>query len=188
MSSRIASSVALRTQLLSTSSPSHLVTKHSADSTTPHYLFPPFLVAVGHGTVSTPNTIGTLSVEPSVAVNTMRSSTRHWAKFFSGRPGPGFSPPTNVPNIIRKVSHSLCVRCAAPANMRRGLLMAVSTLSHCAFLRALAYDMRWSVRSWRWKPMIRRRNLWCAVRRSAKCSLLRVHVTNPYCRIHHIGP
>ena len=31
--------------------------------------------------------------------------------------------------------------------------------------------------------MIRRRNLWCAVRSSAKCSLPRIHVTHPYSRV-----
>ena len=55
--------------------------------------------------------------------------------------------------------------------------MVVSTLSHCAFLRALAYDMRWPVRCRRWKPIVRRRRLWCAVRSSAKCFWPRVQVT-----------
>ena len=105
-------------------------------------------------------------MDPSVARNTLRSSTRHWAQFFSGRPGPGFSPPAIVPNVIRRISRSLCLRCTPPAKGRRRLRMLVSTLSHCAFVRALAYDMRWSVRCRQWKPMIRRRNLWCAVRSS----------------------
>ena len=100
--------------------------------------FPPFLAAVGHSTVSTPNTTGTLSVDPSVARNTLRSSTKHWAQLFSGRSGPGFSPSAIVPNITRRVSRSLCVRCTPPANRRRRLRMVVSTLSHLAFLRALA--------------------------------------------------
>ena len=155
--------------------------KHSAASTTPRYHLPPFLAAVGHSTVSTQNTEGTLSVDPSTAQNTLRSSTRRWAQFFSGRPGPGFSPPDIVPNIIRRVSRSLCVRCTAPVNRRRRLRMVIS--AHCAFLRALAYDMRWSVRCRRWKPMIGRRNLWSAIRSSAKCSLLSVHVTRPYSRV-----
>ena len=58
---------------------------------------------------------GMLSVDPSVARNTLRSSTRHLAQLFSGRPGPGFSPPAIVPNITRRGSRSLYVRCAAPA-------------------------------------------------------------------------
>ena len=89
--------------------------------------------------------------------------------------------------ITRRVSLSLCVRSTAPANRRRRLRMVVSTLS-CALLRALAYGMRWSVRCRRWKPMIRRRNLWCAIRSLAKCSLPRVHVTHP-CEIgfDHLG-
>ena len=104
-----ASSVAWRSQLLSASSLCHLVMKHSAASTTPRHQFPPFLAAVGHSTVSTLNTKGTLS-----ARNTLRSSARHWAQFFSGRIGPGFSPPAIVPNITRRVSRSLCVRCTPP--------------------------------------------------------------------------
>ena len=56
--------------------------------------------------------------------------------------------------------------------------MVVSTLSHCAFLRALAYDMRWSVRCRRRKPMIRRRRLCGArailVNRAVTAVLLRV--------------
>ena len=43
--------------------------------------------------------------------------------------------------------------------------------------------MRWYVLCRRWKPMIRRRNLWRAVRISAKRSLPRVHVTHPYSRV-----
>ena len=157
--------------------------KHSAASTTPRYHFPPFLATVGHSTVSTPNTEGTLSVDPSVTRNTLRSSTRHWSQFFSGQPGLGCSPPDTVPNITRRVNSSLCVRYMADANRRRRLRMVVSTLPHCAFLRALVYDIRWSVRCRRWKPMIRRRNPWCAVRSSAKCSLPRVRVTHPYSRV-----
>ena len=138
---------------------------------------------MGRSTVSTPNTKGTLSADPSVARNTLRSSIGHWSQFFSGRPGPGFSPPAIDRNIIRRVGRSSCVRCTPSAKRRRRLSMVVSKLSHCAFLRALAYDMRWSVRCRRWKPMIRRRNLWCAVRSSAKCYLPRVHVTHPYSRV-----
>ena len=54
-------------------------------------------------------------MDPSVARNTLRLSTRHWAQFFSGRPGHGLSPPAVVPNITRRVSRSSCVRCTAPA-------------------------------------------------------------------------
>ena len=64
------------------------------------------------------NIIGELSVDPSVARNTLRSSTGHWAEFFSGRPGPGLSPPAIVPNITRRVSRSLFSRCTAPPKGR----------------------------------------------------------------------
>ena len=138
---------------------------------------------MGQNTVSTPNTKGTLFVDPSVARNTLRSSTRHGARFFSGRPGSGFSPPAIVPNITRRVNRSLCVHCRVPANRRRRLRMVVSTLSHCGFLRALAYDMSWFVRCRRWKPNTRRRNLRCAVRNSETCSLPSIHVTHPYSRV-----
>ena len=109
-------------------------------------------------------------------------STRHWAQFFSGRPRPGLTPPAIASNIRRWVSRSLVVRCTAPANRRRRLRIVVSTLSHCAFLRALAYDIRWSVRYRRWKPMNLRR-LWGAVRSLAKCSRPRAQVTHPYNRV-----
>ena len=68
--------------------------KHSAASTTPRYHVPLFLAAVGHNTVSTPNTKGELSVDLSVARNTLRSSNRHWFQVFSGRchAFPPFSP------------------------------------------------------------------------------------------------
>ena len=72
---------------------------------------------------------------------------------------------------MRRVSRSLCVRCTPPADRRRRLRMVVPTLSLCAFLRAFAYDMRWSVRCRRWKPMIRRRTCGVpfAAHRSAPC-------------------
>ena len=70
-------------------------------------------------------------MNPSVARNTPRSSTRQQAQFFSGRRGPGFSPPAIVPNVTRRVSRSLCVRCTTPAKRRRRLRVIVSTLSPC---------------------------------------------------------
>ena len=142
-----------RCQLFSASPLCHLFMKRPAASTIPRCQIPLFLAALGHSTVSTPNSKGELSVDPSVAPNTLRSSTRHWALLFSGRSRPGFTPAAIVPNITRWVSHSLLVRCTAPAKTRRRLRIVVQTLSHCAFLRALAYDIRWSVRCRRWKPM-----------------------------------
>ena len=134
LSSLLASSVAWRGQLLYPSSLCHLVMTRSAASTTCRYHFAPFLAAVGDSTVSTPNAKGTLSVDPAVARNTLRSSNRHWAKFFSGRPGPVFSPPALVPNITRRVSRSLRVRCTAPANRRRRLRMVVLFQLLCVFI------------------------------------------------------
>ena len=68
-----------------------------------------------HNTVSTPNTKGKLSVDPSVARNILRTSTKDWAYYVSGRPGPGFSPSRIVPNITRRVSRSFFVHCTSPA-------------------------------------------------------------------------
>ena len=76
LSSLLASSIAWRGQLLSALSLSHLIMAHSAVSTTPRHHFPPFLATVGHSTVSTINTKGMLFVDPSVARNTLKSSTR----------------------------------------------------------------------------------------------------------------
>ena len=95
-------------QLFSASPVCHLVMKRSAASTIPRCQFPLFLAALGHSTaVSTPNSNGELSVDPSVASNTLMSSARHWAQFFSGRPRPGFTQPVIVSYITPWVSPSL---------------------------------------------------------------------------------
>ena len=67
------------------------------------YHLPPFLAAVAHHTVSTPNTKTKLSVYPSVARNTLRSSARLWPQFLYGRPGPDCSPTAIVSNITRRL-------------------------------------------------------------------------------------
>ena len=108
------------------------------------------------------------------------SSTGHRAQLFLGRPGPRFSPPAIVPNIIRRVSSSGFARCTAPEKSRRRLRIVALPPSHCALLRAFAYDMRWSVRCRRWKPVVQRRSLRYALWSStAKCSTPRVQVTHP---------
>ena len=142
----LASSAVRRSQLFSALPLYRLVMKQSAASTISRCQFLLFLAALGHGTVFTPNCKGELSVDPSVGSNTLMSSARHWAQFFSGRPHPGFTPPAIVPNMSRWSSRSLVVRCTAPAKSRRRLRVVVPMLSHCAFLRTLAYDMPWSVR------------------------------------------
>ena len=86
----------------------------------------------------------------SVDQNTLRSSTRHWAQFFSGRPGPGFSPPTIVPNITRRVSRSLCVLARSPSRLcsRVGKICfygdALSTIFLLACFCALLPTFRFS--------------------------------------------
>ena len=74
----LASSAAWGSQLFTASPLCHLVMKRPATSTTLRYHFQPFLVALGHSTVSTSNSKGELSVDPSVAWNTLMSSARHW--------------------------------------------------------------------------------------------------------------
>ncbi|CAN0356244.1 unnamed protein product, partial [Laminaria digitata] len=70
---------------------------------------PAFFAAVDHIAVSTPNTKGERSVDPSVAQNALRSSTRHLCHVFHCRPGLGFSPPAIVPKITRRGSRpSFC--------------------------------------------------------------------------------
>ena len=178
MSTLLASSVAWRSQLFSASPLCDLVISPLCDlvmnppavSTTFRHHSSRFFAALGHNTVSTVNSKGELFVDPSVAFNTLMLSARHWTRFVSGRPRPGFSPPANVPNITRSVSRSLVVCCTPPAKSRRRLRKVVSTLSHYAFLRALSYDMRWSMRCRRRKPMTRRRRLWHPVQSSRTCS------------------
>ena len=70
------------------------------------------------GLISTLHDAGELSVDPSVASNTLMSSTRHWAQFVSGRPRPGFTSPAIVPNITRWVGCPLVVRCTVDAPRR----------------------------------------------------------------------
>ena len=82
---------------------------------------------------------GEFSAEISVASKTLRSSARHWASIFSGPPGLGLFPPAIVQNTTRQVS-----RCLAVCKRRHHLQMAVSVLSGCVRLRALAYNMRGS--------------------------------------------
>ena len=98
---------------------------------------------------------------------------------FPRRPGSGLSPSAIVPNMTRRISR-LGLPCTAPAKGGRCLRIVASTLSHCAFLRALVYGMRWSVRCRRWKPVIRRRSLRRTLWSAAKCSTPRVHATRPY--------
>ena len=176
----LAFSFSCRNQLFSTSALYHLAMKPSAALTILRSQSPACLAAVGHNTVFTSSNKGEVSIYPSLALNTVMPSPRHRAYVFPGRPGPGSYPLTIAPNITRRVSRSGFARCTAPAKRRRRLRTAVSTLSHWAFLRALAYVMRWLVRCRRWEVVIRTGSLWCALWTTAKCSTPRVHVTHPY--------
>ena len=111
-------------------------------------------------------------MDPSLALNTLMSS---------GLPSPGFSPPAVVPKIHPMGQPRIGRPLYGPAKSRRLFRMLVSMLSHYAFLRTLAYDMRWSVRCRRWNPMIRSRRLWCAVS-SAECPG-RESKSHPYSRV-----
>ena len=70
---------ARRCQLSCASSSCHLTMNRLGSSRTPRYLFPAFFAAaaVDHSAVSTPNTKGKGSVNPSVARKAPRSSTLH---------------------------------------------------------------------------------------------------------------
>ena len=131
----LASSAVRHSQLVSSSPLCHLVMKRSAASTIPRRKFPLIginLAALGHGTVPTPNSKEELSVDPSIASNTLMSSARLWAQYSSAQPRPGLTPRAIVPNVKRWVGRSLLIRCTAPAKRRRRLQLVVSTLSHCA--------------------------------------------------------
>ena len=73
-------------QIFCASALGYHVMARSAASTIPRCQFPIFLAALGHSTVSTPNSRGELSVDPSVSSNTLKYFTRHWTQSFSGRP------------------------------------------------------------------------------------------------------
>ena len=79
----------------------------------------------------------------------------------------------------------MVVHCTARAKRRRSLPIIVSTLAHLCQLENLGVQhvMWWSIRCRRWKPMICKRILRCAVRRSAECSRPRVHGPHPYSRV-----
>ena len=105
---------------------------------------------MSHSTVSTPNTKGTVSVDPSVARTTLRSSTRHRAQFFSGPPDPGFCPSAIVPNITQRVSRLWCVRCTAPAKRYNTLYMYNKRARRITQLVNLSIDHSIGrTRSWR---------------------------------------
>ena len=141
----LASSAVKSSQLFSAPPPCHLVIKQSAASTLPRGQFPLFLAALGHSTVSTPNSKGELSVDSSVASNTLMSSARHLDQFFSGLPRPEFTPPAIFPIVTWRASRSFVFRCAASATKRRRSRIVVSALSKCTFFRTRMQDMRWSV-------------------------------------------
>ena len=70
---------------------------------------PRLFTAVGHSAASTPNTEGERSLDPSVARNSVRSSTTHLCQVLNCPPGLGFSPPAIVPNTTRLENRSLCL-------------------------------------------------------------------------------
>ena len=107
----------------------------------PRCQLPVCLAVVGRSAVSSPNNKAEVPLIPLFG-----STHRDVAHVCRGRPGSGFSPPFVAPNITRRVSRSGFARCMPPANRRRRLRILVSALSHCAFSRTLAYDLRWSAR------------------------------------------
>ena len=132
----------------------------------PRHHLPPFLAAVVHNISAPNNERG--DFPGSLGGSKHRSSDGRLTQFDPARPDLGFSAPAIVPKTTRCVSRSSFVHCTPPANKSHSLRMVVRTLSHCVFLRALAYVTRWSVRYRRWKPVLRRR-WWCSVRKQNMC-------------------
>ena len=103
------------------------------------------------------------------------------------RRDPGLSPRAIVPSITRwtrrslqsLVGRSLYTPRKDGASFADGRLDAL-TLCLLEGLGIRHVMMRWSMRCRRWKPMIRKRRSWCAVRTSVKRSWPRVQVTHPY--------
>ena len=95
--------------------------------------FPLFLAALDNGTLSTPDSEEGLSVDPSVALYALMSSSRYWAHFFfRGWPVSGLSPPYPTSRTSRDGSavHLSSVGTAL-ARRRWRLRVVVSTLSNC---------------------------------------------------------
>ena len=90
------------------------------------YHLPAFLAAMVHTVVSTPTTNGECSVDPSVAQNTLRSSTRHRCQFLSCPPGFRPSPPVIVVNITLLGNHPLLCRATPPEKKNRRLRIRCS--------------------------------------------------------------
>ena len=131
---------------------------------------------LGHNTVSLLRTAEGSSVDPSVARKTLRSSARHWAQFFSGRPGPGFSPPQPSPQHHPAGQTLIGRPLYAPRKEEVGVSLAdgcLNALALCLFEGLGVRREGVRALSALWKPMIRRRrSLWCAVRSSAKSAPL----------------
>ena len=111
---------------------------------------PRLFASVDHRVVSTPNTKGASSVDPSVARNSLRSSTMHPRQVYNSPLGLGFSPPAIVPNIARLGSLSLLCRATAPEKKSRRLRMVVWMLSQRVIMSRLLRPLTityWSSKS-----------------------------------------
>ena len=97
----------------------HLTMKYSAASKIPRYHSPAFFAAVDHNAVSTPNTKGATSVDPTAARNSLRFWIMHICQVSNCPPGLEFSPPDIVPNITRQGNRSRLFRATPPAKKRR---------------------------------------------------------------------
>ena len=89
---------------------------------------------------------GECSVNPSVAWDSLRSSTLHLCQVLNCRPGFGFSPPPIVPNISLLGNHPLLCHVTAPAKTSRRLRMFVSMPSE-RVIGLRAQKVAWSVQS-----------------------------------------
>ena len=104
----------------------------------PRYHLPAFFAATVHTSASTPKTNVECSVDPLVASNALRSSSRHLCQLFGCPPGLRPSPPAMFPSITRLGNRPSWCRATAPAKKSRRLRMVVSMFSHRVFLSAFA--------------------------------------------------
>ena len=108
------------------SSSCHPTMNRSTASRTSRYHLPAFFAAVDYSAVSTPNTKGASSADPSVARNSLTSSTMHLCQVLNCLPDLGFSRPGIVPNITRLGNRSLLRRAMLSAKKGCRLRMVVS--------------------------------------------------------------
>ena len=112
----------------------------SAASKTPRYHLPAFLPAMVQAPVSTPIPNLECSVDPLVASNDLRPSSRHLCQLFGCPRGLRPAPPVIFPSIIRLRNRPSFCRATTPEKKSRRLRNFVLTLSHRVFLTAFVNE------------------------------------------------